>query len=88
MNKHDINTKTEVTPNMIADMEAIGIEAQSGLLNYVAGFHANGAAASKRTEVETNKVKESESMSKKRKKRLLQKIVKKVLMLMLTRNKQ
>ena len=42
---------------MGADTEAIGIEGQSGLLNHVVGFHANGAAASKRTEEEANKVK-------------------------------
>ena len=63
MNKNNINTKTEEATNMEADTEAIGIEAQSGLLNHVVGFHANEVVTSKCMEEETNKVKESESMS-------------------------
>ena len=65
MTKNDINTKTEEATNMKAAREAIGIKAQSGLLNHVVGFHANRAATSKRTEEEATKVKELESMFEK-----------------------
>ena len=55
------NTETEEATSMEANTEAIGIEAQSGLLNHVVGFHAKGAVASKSMEEETNKVVNSKS---------------------------
>ena len=63
MTKNYINTETEEATNMGADTEAIGIEAQSGLLKHVAWFHVNGAAVSKHKEEEKNIVEELESMS-------------------------
>ena len=62
LEKENNNTKTEEATSMEADKEAIGIEAQSGLLNHVVGFHAKGAVASKSMEEETNKVVNSNSM--------------------------
>ena len=59
------NTETEEATSMKADMEAIDIEAQSGLLNHVVGSHAKEGVASKRMEEEANKVDELESTSKK-----------------------
>ena len=50
---------------MEADTEAIGIEAQSGLLNHVVGFHTKGVVASKCMEEETNKIVNSKSMFEK-----------------------
>ena len=62
--KMNNTTETEEATSMEADMEAIGIEAQLGLLNHVVGFHAKGAVASKSMEEETNKVVNSKRMLK------------------------
>ena len=59
------NTKTEEATSMEADTEAIGIEAKSGLLNHVVGFHAKGVVASKSMEEETNKLVNSKCMFEK-----------------------
>ena len=66
---NNIHTVTEEATNMGADTEAIGIEAQSGLLNHVVGFYANGVAASNRTEEEVNKVGKSKSLFEKRRRK-------------------
>ena len=57
-------TKTEEATSMGADTEAIGSGAQSGLLDYVVGFHTKVALASKSMEEETNTIVNSKSMSK------------------------
>ena len=58
------NTETEEATSMEADTEAIGIEAQLGLLNHAVEFHAKGAVTSKSMEEGTNKVVNSKSMFK------------------------
>ena len=65
-NKSKMNnkTKTEEATSMGADTEAIGSGAQSGLLDYVVGFHTKVALASKSMEEETNTIVNSKSMSK------------------------
>ena len=62
--KMNNNTETEEATSMEADTEAIGIEAQLGLLNHAVEFHAKGAVTSKSMEEGTNKVVNSKSMFK------------------------
>ena len=66
--KSYFNNKTEEATTMGADMEAISVEAPSGLINHVEGFRSNADAKSvkdcENTGIETKKAKDMKDSDK------------------------